>query len=418
MHLLLPLLLVAVGADVPLAGRYPRAAEVFHCTFDSQWDNHYDGWPAGWTRRSGPGYPQYVGIKIHREPAPGSNACLRIELNGGGATAYSPPITINPLLSYVLEAAVRTEDLRHDRACSRSRSWTRTIASWGALTRSGLPPPAAGRNSVLAPPAWPPRPKLAVLGLHLEPQGDDEDLRGAASFADIWLGCLPRLAISSNRPTGVLGESQTVEITCTASGYLEPGAAVRFQLQDRTGHPLATARRPLAASSARGQPTGCWIGQARWEPPLAGPGFYRVRAILAGEANSSGTETITGGAAIKPGGRRPASPFAPERIRLDPAARLPAARRDVVDRSAGPGGHPAGKISPLVRTAKQRRGPGPVGRPPRRTRRRRDRAGRTALQSPTAGGRTPGPRRQDLVSVAGAADVPRGQPGPLVAIGH
>ena len=75
---------------------------------------------------------------------------------------------------------------------------------------------------------------------------------------------------------------------------------VRFQLQNRDGRPLATARRPLAANlgnsptaglARHSQPTGCWIGQARWQPPLAGPGFYRVRADLAGEANPSGAET-------------------------------------------------------------------------------------------------------------------------------
>ena len=43
-------------------------------------------------------------MKLHQEPPPDGKTCLRIELDGGAAVAYSPPIKISPLLGYVLEA--------------------------------------------------------------------------------------------------------------------------------------------------------------------------------------------------------------------------------------------------------------------------------------------------------------------------
>ena len=116
MGLLLPLLLLAAGASTPTEGRSPPAAEVFHCTFDHSWDANYDDWPAGWTRRSGPAFPQYVHVKLHQEPPPDGRNCLRVELDGGAAAAFSPPIKISPLLGYVLETAVKAEDLQYDRA--------------------------------------------------------------------------------------------------------------------------------------------------------------------------------------------------------------------------------------------------------------------------------------------------------------
>ena len=95
MHLLL-LLLVAVGADVPIAGRYPQAAEVFHCTFDSQWDNHYDGWPAGWTRRSGRAIRNTSGIKIRQEPAQGATPASASSLTAAGPRPTARPLRSTP----------------------------------------------------------------------------------------------------------------------------------------------------------------------------------------------------------------------------------------------------------------------------------------------------------------------------------
>ena len=116
-NVLLPLLIVAITPDAPpIEARYPEAVTVFHCTFDASWDKNFDQWPDAWTRRRGRGFPHYVRIKINPQPSPQGDRCLRIELDGGGAVAYSPPIQVDPLFGYVLEGYLKTEGLNHDRA--------------------------------------------------------------------------------------------------------------------------------------------------------------------------------------------------------------------------------------------------------------------------------------------------------------
>ncbi len=119
---LLPLLLMAAQAEIPLSQRYPQAIEVFHCNFDQSCDANFDGWPDGWTRRRGQGYPSYVKIKIQPILAPVENAalrerqCLQVDLDGGGAAVFSPPIEVCASYSYVLEGWLSTQQLQLDRA--------------------------------------------------------------------------------------------------------------------------------------------------------------------------------------------------------------------------------------------------------------------------------------------------------------
>ena len=93
---LLPLLFPAILPETPLEVRYPEATKTFHCTFDESWDKNFDEFPDGWIPQRGPGYPHYVSIAISDEPAVVGDRCLRIDLDGGAATAFSPPITVGP----------------------------------------------------------------------------------------------------------------------------------------------------------------------------------------------------------------------------------------------------------------------------------------------------------------------------------
>ena len=91
--------------------------EVFHCTFDESWDQNYDDWPDGWSRRRGKGYPEYISVKIvPAEDALSAGRCLQIDLDGGAAVAYTPPIRITPLHSYILQGAVDTSGIEFDQA--------------------------------------------------------------------------------------------------------------------------------------------------------------------------------------------------------------------------------------------------------------------------------------------------------------
>ena len=102
------LLILSIGADSSAEGEYPEATTIFRCRFDELADKNYDGWPDQWTRRRGKDYPQYVKVEIREEPTPAGQFCLRIDLDGAGAVAYSPIIPAGPLYSYVLEGLVKT----------------------------------------------------------------------------------------------------------------------------------------------------------------------------------------------------------------------------------------------------------------------------------------------------------------------
>ncbi|MGO9114002.1 MAG: hypothetical protein ACLP9L_32705 [Thermoguttaceae bacterium] len=110
------LLILALGAETKAETHYPGASAVFQCVFDSQHDGGIYGWPPGWTRRQGPGFPRYVRVRVNdSHPAPGGGS-LRFELDGGAATAYGPAVSVNPDLQYVLEGYVETSELQHDGA--------------------------------------------------------------------------------------------------------------------------------------------------------------------------------------------------------------------------------------------------------------------------------------------------------------
>ena len=113
--ILLNLLILALAPTAP--NGVPDAPVLFHCSFDESWDQNYDEWPDGWSRRRGKGYPEYISVKIvQTEGALTAGRCLQIDLDGGGAVAYTPPIRITPLYSYVLQGAVDTSGIEHDQA--------------------------------------------------------------------------------------------------------------------------------------------------------------------------------------------------------------------------------------------------------------------------------------------------------------
>ena len=129
--------------------------------------------------------------------------------------------------------------------------------------------------------------KLAVIGLHVEPR-DADDLKGSAAFADLRLVRLPRLEMKTNQPHNLFIQPAKVEVTCIASGFSDKNTDVVFKLFDALGHCLADDTRKLSemAGDASGDPQGaaektpaqaCTVS---WEPPIPGPGFYRVKAEL------------------------------------------------------------------------------------------------------------------------------------------
>ena len=279
---LLPLLIFVLGSAAPAEARCPGAIEVFHCQFDDSNDRDYDGWPDYWTRRHGPGLPRYVRIRIDPESPPLGGRSLRVTLDGGGGVACSPPIAVGAQSAYVLQGYVRTTNLKNDRVCMSLTFLDHEQRKVQAATSERIVANGGWQEIRLGPVVPDATAEQVLIGLHVEPQGDVEDLHGEALFGSLWLARLPRVALSCNPtpPVGnLLAAGRNLEILCTASGIDAPKARIAFELQDARGRTLARKSRPVAFPSAAKAPEGR-IGQAAWKPDLSHPGFYRVLAAV------------------------------------------------------------------------------------------------------------------------------------------
>ncbi|MGA2066733.1 MAG: hypothetical protein ABSG86_17280 [Thermoguttaceae bacterium] len=323
------------------------SVEVFRCRFEPGQDRDYDGWPDGWTRGRGPGYPRYVRIRIGEESPPHGGRSLRVDLDGGGALAQGPRIPVHPASAYVLEADLDAAGLTHDRAyvsltffgAQRSPLGSfrsepvRTTSGWQRVRLGPLSPPAAAA--------------LAVIGLHVQPGADAEDLHGTVRFGDLRLGRMPRVALSAGQaaaaPAAALGlfsDFRNIRIVCNVSGLDSGPAAATFCLQDAGSRELARHTQRFAldhgtgpAGPSEGSPehAGEYAGTVAWNPPVPGPGFYRVRATvvedpdvpagkLAGKAAREGVPRACSASSPKTSTAEPAAGTAPRRA--PPGTRL------------------------------------------------------------------------------------------------
>jgi hypothetical protein len=339
----------APAAEPPLAG----AVEVYRCRFEACEDRDFDGWPDGWTRHWGPGYPRYVHMQIADAAPPGGGRCLRVDLDGRGALAHSPAIPVRATCSYVLEGAVDAEGLTHDQAClsvtflDAQRKEQRTFFSEPVRSTGGW------RKVRLGPIAPDAGAALAVIGLHVQPAADAEDLHGVVKFGDLGLGRMPRVCLtaagepssvsplspgegpgagasqSSPLPPGegpgvrasalnLFSDPHAINVNCGLSGLDARGATVTFQLEDAFGQELAAHTRRLALAAVPAadavpddperKPSGEFAGAASWKPPISAPGFYRVRASVVQDAGPAASAELTL-AVIEPQRAPPGSEF-------------------------------------------------------------------------------------------------------------
>ncbi len=299
MSFLLSLLIVAAQPAAPTDARNPDAVQVFHCGFEPTTDRDVDGWPDGWTRKHGPNYPSYLPIRIVETGSSEGHYALRLGLNGGAAVAYSPPIEVGSLFSYVLEVFLKTEGLKHDRAYisltffdpqgKELETFTsqshQNVADWKKIR---LGPLAATHENA----------HTAVIGLHLELGTDFADLHGAALFDDVWLARLPHMTLNTNRVDNVYALGTPIEISCKVSGVFESNPTIQCELFDvdnrSMGPPevqrvesktpsLPALAKPDAATDSVAS-NKAFVGTAQWKPTLGRAGFYRARVVLEGNS--------------------------------------------------------------------------------------------------------------------------------------
>ncbi|MFV2067861.1 MAG: hypothetical protein ACC645_12875, partial [Pirellulales bacterium] len=295
MNNLCGLMLLAAALSHPVDGRNPDAVELFDCNFDESWDVNYDRWPDRWTRKRGARYPHYVAIAIADDATASAGRCVRVTLDGAGAVLYSPSIQVESVFSYMLEGRIRTEGLVHDRALltvtffdsqgNKLETFTsrsvRSTANWETVRLGPISPTHAEART-------------AKIGLHLEP-GEQQDLRGSASFDEIWFARRPRMTLTANRPLHIYRDASDVEITCHVFGVARRDPQITFELFDAFDHRLATETRPLEgrqietatrspAKSASEATSLAYSGAIAWRPPLTSVGYYRVRVTMQSDA--------------------------------------------------------------------------------------------------------------------------------------
>jgi hypothetical protein len=253
------ILLVSFAAppDVAVAdSHYPGASQVATWKFEPTRDEEIYAWPPGWTRRHGPGFPRYVQVRIDYDRPPSGGRCLRVDLNGGAASAFGPSIAIEQGVDYVLEGFIKTSQLQHDAAwltLTFLDSARQKVADTESIVIGGTSSWQRVRIGPLAPPA---RAVTVIVGIHVGPRGETEDLHGTAAFGAIWLGRVPRVVLTARpvedkshaargslRGTGdvsfhVFARGKPIEIACLVTGFSAPKYELRLTLDDAAGRML------------------------------------------------------------------------------------------------------------------------------------------------------------------------------------
>ncbi len=311
------------------------AVEVYACDFGETSDINFDNWPDNWSRRRGRKFPSYLKVEMIKDD-PIKNDCLRMELDGGAATAYSPPIEVSPLFSYVLKGAIKTEQLKHDIAYisvnffdSQQKLLERYKSPIYGHPSKHLD--ATEWTDIKIGPVTPHNKEIraAVIGLHLTPE-KQADLTGAARFSDIWFARLPRMVLSSNSKHNVYTGQKQITITCEVSGILERDPLITFELIDIGSQKLArmenrlngevVALKKLRASAFSGKHIARakighdgYAGKMSWTLPVKDNGFYRVNvAMLGHEVDGKPTllhKRSISLAVVEPGGTPPGGEF-------------------------------------------------------------------------------------------------------------
>ena len=280
--------------------RHPDAVPVFQCTFGDDWDVNYDGWPDRWVRKTGSGLPHYVNIAIHEDVTAIGHKCLQIDLDGASAEVESPPIRVMPRFSYAFEAQLKNTGLKYSTAVI-------TLSfcdSNGRVLQTAKTDPISvtkGWQAIRLGPVEPRDPAInrVVIGLAVQ-RSNKGDLQGRVSLADVWLGRLPRIDVSTNNACNVYTQLNGAEVRCVLSGIKEQNPEIDFQLLDGANKELQREHFPLpgklivdeagraADVTDGGKGAEGYEGTIKWHPKIPDYGFYRVVVLMKSAQSAKG----------------------------------------------------------------------------------------------------------------------------------
>ena len=222
--------------------------------------------PTGGLGDAAKAYPQYLSIAIADDPADKTSRCLRIELDGGAATIYSPPIEINPLFSYLLQGKLKTQQLQHDVAYYSVTFFDAKQEQKESYNSPELTDVPAWQEVQIGPltPANP-QARYAVIGLHLMPT-QRADLQGAACLTTFAFRVCRACRSRSPQPHNVFFDTQNSNSPARSRGSDNRTRPCSWNCCDETGRSLATETLPMdtvARSKIRRRPRKSLIAKLR-----------------------------------------------------------------------------------------------------------------------------------------------------------
>jgi hypothetical protein len=263
---------------------------VFHTDFESGVDANFDDWPDQWTRRRDRGYPAYIPIQIVRAERPEvtNNRALQIRLDGGAAQIFSPPFSVRPQFSYLLDVSVRTERLVND-VVSFSVSLYDANDRLLETYESELLHQTDHWKQVRLGPITASSDKIhtAVVSAHVR-SDTVPDLAGIVWIDEVRLSRLPKMSVETNSEYNIYTRPKDVHVTCRVSGFTHASPVLNFELLDMRGHQLETCQRTVAPSDETGRPRARgattapvtengFAGVVTWNPQIPDYGFYVLK---------------------------------------------------------------------------------------------------------------------------------------------
>ena len=285
------LLILTALATTASEDRHVEAVAVYSCDFSE--DVNYDRWPDDWERLRGPKWPFYVHAGLEADAQAVAKQCLTVRLNGGSASISSPGIAVSDKFSYVVEARLRSQNLKHSRVQvrvdfsdenglvleSHSSQWFKNTVRWTKIH--------IGPTSITHP-----KVQRAKVTLLVE-RGEHVDLDGQVSLDDVWVARLPRMTVRTNSSSNVYADPNDVVVTCDLSGILEKDPDIHFELLDASSHALKkqsiqldgrliTERISKASDivSRSSSKIKGYEGSTEWRPQIQEYGFYRVKVSM------------------------------------------------------------------------------------------------------------------------------------------
>ncbi len=280
--LLLVASFLAAEGDAPL-DPFAAASEVLKYSFEESEDQNVDGIPDDWTRRRGAEFPAYIRSEIDVNAGHESLQSLRVRLNGGRLTYYSPfnnGARVDSSFNYVFRGWVRTERLQNDAAMISvsflnhrkerlqrfvTRAVTGTHRDWVRLEIGPVEPHPDAR--------------FVLIGCHCVP-GAEPDLKGDVWFDDLWVGRLPRLKLGGDLKNRYVRPQSPISINAEVSG-IEPGVSFELfmSVTDINGKVIDRRNEPIMISSEQASREKLKL-PFRWELPAQPYGHYQVLAHL------------------------------------------------------------------------------------------------------------------------------------------